>query len=175
VEISIFGRISGGSVMRKFMLAAAAVVLAGQAAGQTPAATPKPARPDMWVFLRFADGAMGWNLDAGRWSDNNDTAEGQRLVYYAKPLEVDGTQIVWAQEFWRIRCKANTYQIKSGEELTAGLGTAFKLNEGEPFAIKENSPEHVLKRVYCDNVEYSGVHTADGVLGVMEAMKTPAQ
>lgn len=161
--------------MRNIVLATVAAMLAGSAQAQTPTDAPKPARPDMWVFLRFADGAMGWNLDAGRWFDNNDTAEGQRLVYYAKPLEVDGTQIVWAQEFWRIRCKANTYQVKSGEELTAGLGTAFTLRGGEPVAIRENSPEHVLKRIYCDNVEYSGVHTADGLLRVMEAMKAPAQ
>ena len=64
---------------------------------------------------------------------------------------------------------------KSGEELTAGLGTAFTLNGGEPFAIQENSPEHVLKRVYCDNAEYGGVQQADGIIAVMDAMKKPAQ
>ena len=161
--------------MRIIVLAAVAAMLAGSAQAQTPTEAPKPAQPQMLVFLRFADGAMGWNLEAGRWFNNNDTVEGQRLVYYAKPLEVDGTQIVWAQEFWRIQCKANTYQIKSGEELTAGLGTAFTLNGGEPFAIQENSPEHVLKRVYCDNAEYGGVQQADGIIAVMDAMKKPAQ
>lgn len=160
--------------MRSLMLAIGAIMLAGAAYGQTPPGAPKPSPPpEPWVFLRFADGAMGWNLNAGRWFDNNDTVEGHRLIYYATPMDVDGIKIVWAQEFWRIKCNANTYQIKSGEELTAGLGTAFTLNGGEPFPIQENSPEHILKRVYCDNVEFREGEYADGILEVMEGMMKP--
>ncbi len=159
--------------MRTLMAGAMAAMLAGSALAQPPTAAPNPAPAgDMWVFLRFTDGAMAWNLHAGRWSDNNDTVEGQRLVYYANPLEVDGVKIVWAQEFWRIRCKANTYEIKSGEELTAGLATAFTLSTSEPFPIKENSPQSILKRVYCDNVEFTGVEHVNGLLDVMDAMKS---
>lgn len=161
--------------MRKLMFAIAAAMLAGQATGQTPPATPKPPPGDMWVYIRLADGAMGWNLEAGRWFDNNDTAEGQRLIYYAEPQDVDGVKIVWAQEFWRIRCKANTYQIKNGEELTAGLATAFKLNEGAPVPIRDSSMEWVLKRVYCDNVEISGARHATGIIEAMDGMRAPAQ
>jgi hypothetical protein len=161
--------------MRKLVLAAAAAMLAGQVEGQTPSATPKPPPGDMWVYVRFADGAMGWNLQAGRWFDNNDTTEGQRLVYYAEPQDVDGVKIVWAQEFWRIKCKANTYQIKSGEELTAGLGTAFKLNAGEPVPIQEGTTEWVLKRVYCDNVEFDSAQHVTGIIEAMDGMRAPAQ
>lgn len=161
--------------MRKIVAVAVAVVLAGAATAQPPATASRPAPPgDMWAYLRLADGAMGWNLEAGRWFDNNDTVEGQRLVYYAEPLVIDGMKIVWAQESWRIKCKANTYQIKSGEELTAELGTAFTLTGGEPFAIKEGSPEWLLKQIYCDNVEVAGAQHVNGFFEVMDAMKAPA-
>ena len=162
--------------MRTIVAAGLAVLLAGAAGAQPPAGGVKPPpKADMWVFVRFADGAMAWNLEAGRWFDNNDMVEGQRLVYYADPQVVDGLKIVWAQEFWRIRCKANTYQVKSGEELTAGLGTAFTLSQGEPFAISDNSPEWILKRTYCDNVDVGGAQHAEGIIEVMDAMKAPAR
>jgi hypothetical protein len=158
--------------MRTLAVAALAVVLAGSALAQPPTATPEPAPAgDMWVFVRFTDGAMAWNLHAGRWTDNNDKVEGQRLLYFEKPLEVDGQQITWAQHFWTIRCAANTYQTNSGEELTAGLATVFKLNEGKALPIRENSAESILKRVYCENIEFSDAMSATGLLGVMEAIK----
>lgn len=65
--------------------------------------------------------------------------------------------------------------MKSGEELTAGLGTAFTLSQGEPFAISDNSPEWILKRTYCDNVDVGGAQHAERIIEVMGAMKAPAR
>lgn len=102
------------------LAALAALLLAGAASAQAPAQPAKPpAEP--WVYLHFSDGAMAWNLNAGRWGQNNNIAEGERLLWFAKPVVQDGVAIVWARDFWRIDCAANTLQIKSGEELGPGL------------------------------------------------------
>ena len=85
--------------MRKLMFAIAAAMLAGQATGQTPPATPKPPPGDMWVYIRLADGAMGWNLEAGRWFDNNDTAEGQRLSDAMQSTWAAGQVFEWTDDF----------------------------------------------------------------------------
>lgn len=157
--------------MRSYAVAALAALLVGSAIAQPPAGAPKTAQADdPWVFLRFSDGAMAWNLGAGRWLDNNDRVEGQRLVYYARPIETDGEKIAWAQETWVIRCAANTYQVKAGEELTEDLTLAFTLSASESMPILENSPESVLKRVYCDNIEFSDAQHATGLFEVMDAM-----
>jgi hypothetical protein len=154
---------------------AVSLMLAGGAFAQTPVpAAPANKPPEqLWAYLRFSDGAMAWNLHAGRWSENNTIAEGQRLVWYAKPLVVDGVSIVWAQDFWKIACTANTLQIKSGEELGAGLQTLFTLRTGEPKAIAASTPDSILKAVYCDNKTVEGVQFADGIIEVMSAMKKP--
>ena len=160
--------------MRGLLLAVAAFGLPEMAEAQhIDPQTGKPA-DDMWVFTRFTDGAMAWNLHAGKWNDAGDVIEGQRLLWYAKPVVADGLSIVWAQDFWKIDCKANTYQFKSGEELGANLLTLFTLRTGEPFAIRANSTEGILKQVYCDNKTVPGAEHADGLLGVMAAMQKPA-
>lgn len=156
--------------MRKLVLALVAAMLAGPAMAQTPAPALNDPPPDPWVFVHFADGAMGWNMKAGRWSDNNATAEGERLVYFATPYDVDGKKISWAQESWKISCTANTYQTKSGAELDAALEMLFTLNSGEPSPIQEGTPEFILKRVYCDNVEMKGAQHVTGILMAMDGM-----
>ncbi len=159
--------------MRAAILTALAVTAAlAPAAAQQAGEAAKPA-PEHWAYLRFPDGAMAWNLHAGRLSENNNIAEGQRLLYYSQPQVVDGQAISWAQDFWKINCSANTLQIKSGEELSSGLTTLFRLNAGEPRPIATTSTDNILKTVYCDNKEIAGVRFADGILGVMEEMMKP--
>jgi hypothetical protein len=154
--------------MKKVATGLLALLLAGVASAQPP--TSAPALVDPWVVIRLGDGALAWNLAAGRWFDNNDTVEGQRLLYFAQPQEVDGLKIVWVQEYWRIRCDANTYQVKSGEELAGDLQPLFNLSAGEPQPIRENSTQSLLKRVYCDNVEIDGAQHVNGILEAMDAM-----
>ena len=138
---------------------------------QTPVATPKP--ENTWFFLRFTDGAMAWNRDAGKWNQAGDTIEGQRLVFYSKPQVVDGEAVTWKQDFWKIVCPANTIEIKSGEELGANLQALFQISSAKPYAIKENTSDFFLKLVYCDNRMIQGATEAKGILGVMEAMSKP--
>ena len=163
---------------------AASLALAGSAFAQTPVQAPAQAAPaqptakpeaQLWAYLRFSDGAMAWNLHAGRWSENNTIAEGQRLLWYAKPNVVDGLSIVWAQDFWKIACPASTLQVKSGEELGAGLQTLFTYKPGQPKPIAPNTPDNILKLVYCDNKTIEGVLFADGIIEVMSAMSKPAE
>ncbi|RYZ12195.1 MAG: hypothetical protein EON61_08955 [Alphaproteobacteria bacterium] len=155
--------------MRKALLGTAFGLLAGPALAQPPT-TPQPTAND-WVVIRMADGALAWNLNAGRWSQDNMIVEGERLDHYATPYEVDGKKIAWAREFWKISCAANTYQTKSGEELGTGLGTIFELSAGQPRPIKDNTPEYLLKRVYCDNATASdGQHVTGMLLDVMDMM-----
>lgn len=156
--------------MRKLVLGIMAAMLAGPAMAQTPTETLKEPPPDPWVYLRFPDGAMGWNQNAGRWSNNNDTAEGERLIFFATPIDVDGKKISWAQEFWKISCTANTYQTKSGAELDGALEMLFTLNAGEPTPILEGTPEFILKRVYCENAEINGAQHVTGILLAMDGM-----
>ena len=159
-------------MMPKLGLAVAIVLLGGSAVAQQPGAPTKPTPTgDAWAFVRLADGALAWNLESGRWFENNDRVEGNRLVYYAKPQEIEGKKVVWSQETWTIRCRANTYQVRNGEELTGELGVAFTLSAGEPFPIRENSLEHILKRHYCENVEFTSMGRVNGFFEVMDAMK----
>ncbi|MDZ4760829.1 MAG: hypothetical protein SGJ21_07140 [Alphaproteobacteria bacterium] len=150
-------------------------LLAGSAMAQTPpaASAAAPKTEDTWIYLRFADGAMAWNLHAGRWNQAGDTIEGQRLVFYSKPQMVDGKAITWKQDFWKIVCPANTIQIKSGEELGASLQTLFTFSSPAPYAIMENTSDYFLKLIYCDNRMIEGTTDVKGVLGVMEAMSRP--
>lgn len=159
--------------MQKFLLVAALVLLGGTAIAQPPSASEtKPL--DTWFILRFSDGAMAWNRDAGAWNRAGDTIEGQRLVFYSKPQMVDGEAVTWKQDFWKIACPANTIEIKSGEELGANLQTLFKISSAEPYAIELNTSDYFLKLVYCDNRMIEGAIEAKGVLGAMEAMSKPA-
>lgn len=147
-------------------------LLAAPALGQPPGAPAQKApTQNMWVVIKTTGGAVAWNMNAGRWSENNQVAEGERLDYYSTPYDVDGKKIAWAREFWKISCAANTYQIKSGEEIGTGLGTIFELNGGKPYPIKEGTPEYVLKRVYCDNATAAGAqHVTGMLLDVMDVM-----
>lgn len=153
--------------MRKVLLGIALGLLAEPVLAQPSNAPAK----DTWVVIKAPTGAVAWNTNAGRWSENNLVAEGERLDFYSPPYDVDGKKIAWAREFWKISCAANTYQIKSGEELGTGLGTIFELNGGEPFPIKDGTAEFVLKRVYCDNATASGAqHVTGDLLDVMDVM-----
>ena len=156
--------------MRKLVLGIVAAMLAAPAMAQTPTEPLKEPPPDPWVYIRFPDGAMGWNQASGRWSNNNDTAEGERLLFFAAPIDVDGKKISWAQEFWKISCAANTYQTKSGAELDDGLQMLFTLNAGQPAPIVEGTPEFILKRVYCDNAEITGAQHVTSILLAMDGM-----
>jgi hypothetical protein len=165
------GRVkSSGWFMKRLVLTGLAVLgLLAPAALADQASLPPPEQQS-WLYVRFDGGAMAWNLHAGSWHDNNDRAEGEGLLYYSPPMEVDGAKIVWAREFWRIRCAANTYQVLRGEELNGGLGTVFQLKESQPSPIAQNSTQSVLKRVYCDNVMIAEAQSATGLLGVMEGI-----
>jgi len=46
----------------------------------------------------------------------------------------------------------------------------FTLNSGEPSPIQEGTPEFILKRVYCDNVEMKGAQHVTGILMAMDGM-----
>lgn len=169
----------GANAMRRTILATLAA-LGLAAAGLTGAAEAQHIDPqtgktadDTWIFVRFADGAMGWNLHAGKWNTAGDTIEGQRLVWYAKPIMVDGAAITWAQDYWKIVCPANTMEIKSGEELSAGLLTLFKTKSSAPYVIEEKTTDHYLKLVYCDNRMLADTQEAKGIIGVMAAMQKP--
>jgi len=157
--------------MRKILIVAAMTLLGGAAMAQPPAATPKP--EDTWFILRFSDGAMAWNRDAGKWNQAGDTIEGQRLVFHSKPQEVDGAKVTWKQDYWKIVCPANTIEIKSGEELGANLQTLFSISSAKAYVIQQNTSDYFLKLVYCDNRMIDGAREAKGILGVMEAMSKP--
>jgi hypothetical protein len=159
-----------GSFMRRLILTALAMLGLLAPATLAEQVTSPPPGEQAWRFFRFSGGALAWNLDAGRWHDNNDRAEGQSLLFYSPPMDVDGNKIVWVHESWRIRCAANTYQVLRGEEINANLATVFDLRESEPSPISKTSPESILKLVYCDNVTIEGAGDATGLLGVMEAM-----
>ena len=153
--------------MRKVLLGIALGLLLEPALAQ-PANAPAK---DAWVVIKTQFGAVAWNTLAGRLFDNNQIAEGERLDFHSTPYDADGNKIAWVREFWRISCAANTYQIKSGEELGTGLGTIFELGAGKPYPIKDNTPEFVLKRVYCDNATASdGQHVTGMLLDVMDVM-----
>lgn len=142
-------------------------LLAAPALAQQPNAPAK----DTWVVIKAPFGAVAWNTNAGRWSENKQVAEGERLDYYSTPYDVDGKKIAWAREFWKISCADNTYQITRGEEIGTGLGTIFELNGGDPHPIKDQTVEFVLKRVYCDNQTAAGAqHVGGGLLDVMDVM-----
>lgn len=163
---AVFGLSGGGA-------ASAQQATGSGLANQPMAAHPQKRTEDIWVYMSFTDGAMAWNLNAGKWNQAGDVIEGQRLLWYSKPIVVDGLSVVWAQDFWKIDCKANTYQFKSGEELGANLLTLFTIRAGEPYPIPANSAEGILKQVYCDNKTVPGAEHADGLIGVMAAMQKP--
>lgn len=156
--------------MRKWVLGIAAAMLAGPAMAQTPTEPLKEPPPDPWVFVRFADGGMGWNLKSAVWSADKTTIEGERLLFFATPYDVDEKKVSWAQEFWKISCAANTYQTKSGSELDGGLQVLFTLTGDAAVPIKENTPEFFLKRAFCDNVEIGGAKHVTGILLAMDGM-----
>ena len=156
-------------MIRMRSLAAMLVLsLAGpNAAGQTP---PPPTPNDTWLWLQFADGALAWNLDRGRWNTTGDTVEGERLVYYRTPQDIDGQLITWSHEMFRIVCPANTYQVTWGEELNGGLGQVFELKGGEPFPIREHGTDYHLKRIYCEGTTYTDVRETKGMLDLTGAI-----
>lgn len=152
--------------MRKLVLA----IVAAPAMAQTPTEKLNEPPPDPWVYVQFPDGAMAWNMKTAPHSANAATAEGERLLLFATPIDVDGKQISWAQELWKISCTANTYQTKSGAELDAGLEMLFTLNTGEPQPIVEGTPEFILKRAYCDKADITGARQVTGILLAMDGM-----
>jgi hypothetical protein len=152
--------------MRSFLSLAALLLALAPAARAQAASAPT----DTWLFVRFANGALAWNLDKVRWNAAGDTVEGESLVHLQPPSIIEGKEIVWAHEFFRIACKANTYELTWGEELNSGLGQAFELTPGPASPIADGTTEHLLKRLYCDNVTFAGVGEAKGMLGLIEAV-----